>query len=132
MKKGFVALLLALAVIVLVSPGLIGKLAEESMDENLRWAATETPEVSITSQGYDRGGFSSEGQHRVEVHDGELADALLYLFGESKVADLPALIIDTKIDHGLVAAFVFPGGEDSACSLVDFVALGRHRAAFGL
>jgi len=34
-KKGFVILLLALAIIVLVSPGLVGRLAEESMDENL-------------------------------------------------------------------------------------------------
>ena len=103
MKKGFVILLLALAVIVLVSPGLVGRLAEESMQENLDWAATESQEVLITSQGFERGWFSSEGQHRVELRDGDVRDALLMLAGDSGLGGLPALIIDTRIDHGLVA-----------------------------
>lgn len=102
MKKGFVILLLALAVIVLVSPGLVGRLAEESMDENLDWAATESREVTVTSQGFERGWFSSEGQHRVELRDGDLRDALLLLIVNSDFDGLPALIIDTRIDHGLV------------------------------
>lgn len=102
MKKGFVILLLALAVIVLVSPGLVGRLAEESVDENLDWAASESQEVMITSQGFERGWFSSEGQHRVELRDGDVRDALLMLAGDSGFDGLPALIIDTRIDHGLV------------------------------
>jgi uncharacterized protein YdgA (DUF945 family) len=101
-KKGIVILLLALAVIVLISPGIVGRLAERSMDENLDWAATETNEVTITSQGFDRGWFSSEGQHRVELRDGELRDALMYMVDDNGRIDLPALIIDTRIDHGLV------------------------------
>jgi uncharacterized protein YdgA (DUF945 family) len=101
-KKGFVILLLALAVIVLVSPGLVGRLAEESMEENLDWAAAESQEVLITSQGFERGWFSSEGQHRVELRDGDVRDALLMLAGDSSLGGLPALIIDTRIDHGLV------------------------------
>ena len=102
MKKGFVILLLALAVIVLVSPGLVGRLAEESMDENLDWAATESQDLTITSQGFKRGWFSSEGQHRVELRDGDVRDALLMLAGDSGLDGLPALVIDTRIDHGLV------------------------------
>ena len=101
-KKGFVILLLVLAVIVLVSPGLVGRLAEESMDENLDWAATESPELTITSQGFDRGWFSSEGQHRVELRDGDMRDALLLLTANSDLDGLPTLIINTRIDHGLV------------------------------
>ena len=102
MKKGFVVSLLALAVIVLVSPGIVGHLAEQSMDENLDWAATESEEVTVTSQGFDRGWFSSEGQHRVELRNGELRDALLLLSSNDGDGNLPALIIDTRIDHGLV------------------------------
>lgn len=102
MKKGIVALLLVLAIIVLVSPGIVGRLAEKSMDENLDWAATESDEVTVTSQGFDRGWFSSAGQHRVEVRDGELRDGLLALAGEHGFDELPVLIIDTKLDHGLV------------------------------
>ncbi|NIL93968.1 MAG: DUF945 family protein [Woeseiaceae bacterium] len=102
MKKSFVLLLLVLAVIVLVSPRIVGRLAEQSMDENLNWATTETEELSITSLGFDRGWFSSEGQHRLEIRDGELRDSLLALVDDPGGSDLPVLIIDTHIDHGLV------------------------------
>lgn len=98
-KKGFVALLIALAVIILISPGIVGRLAEKSMDENLDWAATETEEVVVTSQGFDRGWFSSAGRHRVEVREGELREILL-AYTDSD--DVPALIIDTHLDHGLI------------------------------
>ena len=102
MKKGFVALLIGLAIIILLSPGIVGRLAEQSMDENLDWAATESQEVVVTSQGFDRGWFSSAGQHRVELRDGELRSAFLAIIGDTDSADLPVLIIDTRLDHGLV------------------------------
>ena len=102
MKKGIVALLIVLAVIVLVSPGIVGRLAEKSMDENLDWAATEAQEVTVTSQGFDRGWFSSEGQHRVELREGELRDTLLMIAADNDFNELPVLIIDTRMDHGLV------------------------------
>lgn len=102
MKKGFVALLIGLAIIILISPGIVGRLAEQSMDENLDWAATESQEVVVTSQGFDRGWFSSAGQHRVELRDGELRSAFLAIIGDIDSADLPVLIIDTRLDHGLV------------------------------
>lgn len=102
MKKGFVALLLGLAIIVLLSPAIVGRFAERSMDENLDWAATESQEVVVTSQGFDRGWFSSAGQHRIELRDGELRGAFLALIGDVGSADLPVLIVDTQLDHGLV------------------------------
>jgi len=86
-KKGFVALLVALAVVVLVSPGIIGRLAEQSVDENLDWAGNGGGEVLVTSTGFDRGWFTSAGQHRIEL---------------TAVGALPALIIDTRLDHGLI------------------------------
>ena len=100
MKKSFITLLLALAVIVLVSPRIVGQLAEQSMDDNLTWAATETDAVEVTALGFDRGWFSSQGRHRLEIKAGELRDSLLALTGGADA--LPALIVDTHIDHGLV------------------------------
>ena len=102
MKKGFVALLIGLAIIILLSPGIVGRLAEQSMDENLDWAATESQEVVVTSQGFDRGWFSSEGQHRIELREGELRNTFLALVGDIDSRELPVLIIDTRLDHGLV------------------------------
>ena len=102
MKKGVVGLLIVLAIVVLISPGLVGRLAEKSMDENLDWAATENQELTVTSQGFDRGWFSSAGQHRVAVHDGDLRDTLLRLAAVQSDDAVPDLVIDTRLDHGLV------------------------------
>ncbi len=102
MKKGIVALLVVLALVVLISPGIVGRLAERSVDENLDWATGESDELVVTSQGFDRGWFSSEGQHRIEVQDGNFRAALLELTGNQDTGSLPALIIDTRLDHGLV------------------------------
>ena len=102
MKKSFVFLLLALALVVIVSPGIVGKLAEQSMDENLDWAASESREFKVTSQGFDRGWFSSEGRHRIELNDGDVRSVLDVVFQDSGYSGIPALIIDTHIDHGLV------------------------------
>lgn len=102
MKKGIVAILVILALVVVVSPGIVGKLAEKSVDEQLQWAADENQEVVITSQQFDRGWFSSEGQHRIELGStgpgAQIRDAL----GLSEDDPIPALIIDTRLDHGLI------------------------------
>lgn len=97
MKKGIVALLVVLALVVLVSPALIGRLAEKSVDENLNWAAAESGGLTVTSTGFDRGWFSSEGQHRIEIREGQLHALLPKSSGA-----LPVLVIDTHLDHGLV------------------------------
>ena len=78
MKKGVVALLVILAVIVLVSPGI------------------------IRAASFDRGWFSSEGQHRVEFRDTPNTAGLKTLLGMSAADGLPVLVIDTHLDHGLI------------------------------
>lgn len=99
MKKSVVILLVVVALVVLITPGIVGRLAEESMDQNLEFAATETEDVVITSQGFDRGWFYSEGRHRIELAD------YLGLTADDYTGDEPqmvALIVDTRIDHGLI------------------------------
>jgi uncharacterized protein YdgA (DUF945 family) len=100
-RKSIVALLLVLALIVLASPAIVGRLAEKSMDENLDWATQENQDVVVTSEGFDRGWFSSEGQHRIAVHKGQLHDILM-AFGDGDPTETPALIINTRLDHGLI------------------------------
>ncbi len=101
-KKGIVVLLVVLAVLVLLSPGLIGRLAEKSVDENLNWAAEQSGGIAVTSENFDRGWFSSQGQHRVRIDD----SSLKVLFGSMDDApdmdELPVLVIDTRLDHGLI------------------------------
>ena len=102
MKKGVVALLILLAIVVLVSPAIVGRMAERSMSENLEWAANQSGEVSVTSESFARGWFSSEGQHRIEIQDGDLLLAMESLLGPLAVDELPVLVVDTKLDHGLI------------------------------
>ena len=108
MKKGVIALLLTLALIILVSPGIIGKLAERSVNKNLEWAATKSGQLVVTSSGFDRGWFSSEGQHRVALADGAIRAAMI-----SEGEDIPVLVINTHLDHGLVplASMAREGGS---------------------
>ena len=102
MKKSVVFILVLLAAIVLVSPAIVGRLAERSMDENLNWAASESGAVKVTSEHYDRGWFSSAGQHRVELREGDLLTTLQLFAGPVDADDLPVLIINTRLDHGLI------------------------------
>lgn len=102
MKKSFVAVLVLLAVVVLISPAIVGRMAEKSMYENLDWAARESGEVRVTTENFARGWFSSEGQHRIELEDGELLIAAEAMLGPMDAGDLPVLVINTKLDHGLI------------------------------
>lgn len=99
MKKGVLAILLILVIVIIFSPALVGKLAEQQVDENLNWAAQKSGELKVTSQGFDRGWFSSEGQHRIELGDGGLRAALSAGNGAD---DMPALVVNTRLDHGLI------------------------------
>jgi uncharacterized protein YdgA (DUF945 family) len=101
-KKGIVALFIILAMIIVISPGIVGRLAEKTVDENIEWAQEETPEIRVTSERFDRGWFSSEGQHRVEITNENLRNSLLAEFGDHFDGGLPVLIIDTRLDHGLI------------------------------
>jgi uncharacterized protein YdgA (DUF945 family) len=102
-KKGIVATLIVLALIVLVSPGIIGRIAEESVDDNVQWAADESEQFTVQLDRFDRGWFSSEGRHRVEIRDPASRAAIRELVGGDPADDFPALIIETELDHGLIS-----------------------------
>jgi hypothetical protein len=99
-KKSVIALILLAVLIIIVSPGIVGKLAENSVGENLNWAARESGELVVTTTGFDRGWFVSEGQHRVELKDGAIRSLLSAAASDDM--PLPVLVINTRIDHGLV------------------------------
>ncbi len=101
MKKSIIALILVAVLVIIVSPGIIGGLAERSVDENLDWAARETGELVLTSGTFERGWFSSEGQYRVELGKGQLRAAFDAVAGDD-ADDAPVLLINTRLDHGLI------------------------------
>jgi uncharacterized protein YdgA (DUF945 family) len=102
-RKSIVILLVIATIVVLISPGIIGRIAEESVQTNLQWAADENEGIVVTSERFDRGWFSSQGRHRIEIRDPEMRDAIATLAGRESPDGDPALIIDTRIDHGLIA-----------------------------
>ncbi len=102
MKKSVIALILLAVLVIIVSPGIVGKLAENSVDENLNWAAQESGELIVTSESFDRGWFSSEGQHRVELGNGSIRAAINAAAGGGNGEQIPVLLINTHIDHGLI------------------------------
>ncbi len=102
MKKSVIALILVAVLVIIVSPGIIGGLAERSVDKNLDWAAKESGELIVTSSTFERGWFSSEGQHRVELGNGQLRAALTAAAGAANADEIPILLISTRLDHGLI------------------------------
>ena len=102
MKKGVVAILVILALIILISPGIVGRMAEKTVDEQLQWAAEENKEIKVTTESFDRGWFSSEGVHRVELGDTGAGITAREALGLGPDDRSPALIIKTRIDHGII------------------------------
>ena len=101
MKKGVVVLLVVVALIVLITPGIIGRLAEESIDQSLELAVTENEDLVVSSLGFVRGWFTSEGKHRIELRDRTLLSGAVDEAGDSR-RYLDALIVTTRLDHGLI------------------------------
>lgn len=102
MRKSIVIGFVILALIVLISPGIVGKLAERSVDTQLEWAADENREIEITASRFDRSWFSSEGTHRIEFADTPAGAALRDKLGFEDGDGRPAIIIETRLDHGIV------------------------------
>ena len=102
MKRWVVALLVLLAVVVLLSPGIVGQLAERNLKDSISWAESESDDMVVTEESFQRHWFTAEGRHRIELKDGELRSQIAGLAGIEKGDRVPALIVDTRIDHGLV------------------------------
>ena len=102
MKRWLVVLLVVLAVVVLVSPGIVGRLAEKNLEEKIEWAATESGGFEIHTERFDRGWFTSEGRHRVVLSSAMFREATANYREKTGNDELPSLIIDTRLDHGLM------------------------------
>lgn len=102
MKKGFLVVIVVLAVVVFVSPGIIGRIAEESVDDSFQRAAQENNDIVVTSESFDRGWFTSEGAHRIEIRDPATQDVIRSLIGADAADGLPTMVVDTRLDHGLI------------------------------
>jgi uncharacterized protein YdgA (DUF945 family) len=101
-KRWLVVLLVLLAVVILVSPALVGRLAEKNIEENFGWAESESPGIEFQTESFDRGWFTSEGRHRVVLHGASFREAAELYREQSGNEDLPSLIIETRLDHGPV------------------------------
>jgi uncharacterized protein YdgA (DUF945 family) len=102
MKRWLVVLLVVLALVILVSPGIVGRLAEQNMEDGIQWAESESPGMNIQTESYERGWFTSEGRHRVILKGGQFREASEKYAAATGNPELPSLIIDTRLDHGLV------------------------------
>jgi len=102
MRRWVVVLLVLLAVVIFVSPGIVGHLAERNLKNSLSWAESESDDFLVTEEKFDRGWFIAEGRHRIELKHGDFRSGILNLTGGDAGDQIPALVVDTRIDHGLV------------------------------
>ncbi len=100
MNRWIVALLVGLAVLLLVAPGIVGRLAEQNIDRGLSQVDLQNENLSITAEAFERGWFTSEGTYRFSFDNGRLMGGVGAAEGETPNA--PALILSTRLDHGPV------------------------------
>ncbi len=98
MNRWFIAALLTLALLIIVSPGIVGRLAEKSLEDSLNFAASDSDDIVVTTESFARGWFTSEGRHRIALGEG----SVLALFAGSPANQIPSLIVETHVDHGLL------------------------------
>ena len=105
-KRWLVVLLILLALVVLITPGIVGRLAEQNIADNIEWAESDSPGVNIETERFERGWFTSEGTHRIELDSGQFREAAQEYQAATGNAELPSLIIETSLAHGPL-----PGGS---------------------
>ncbi|MEM7502706.1 MAG: DUF945 family protein [Pseudomonadota bacterium] len=98
MRRWLILIIGIAVLVVLLSPGAVGRIAEATLSDNLGWIDSENDDVDIEVLAYERGWFSSTGQHRVVLADSPLAAALTASTGGPL-----AFVVDTQLDHGLIA-----------------------------
>ena len=76
MKRWLVILLVVLAVVVLVSPGIVGRMAEKNLEENINWAETESGGLEFQTESFERGWFTSVGRYRVSLTAASVGKAM--------------------------------------------------------
>lgn len=102
MKKGIILLLVVLALVVLISPGIIGRIAEDAVSDNMQWPVDETETIVVTPQRFERGWFTSEGQHRVELRGPKMRQLVRDYLGSDDPDAFATLVVETRLDHGLI------------------------------
>ena len=102
MKRWIVVLLVVLAVLLLISPGIVGRMTERSLEDSIELAQVESPQITISTERFERGWFTSVGRHRIELSDRQRFPELSNFVDDAGYSGMPALILDSRIDHGLV------------------------------
>ncbi len=100
MKKILFFLTLGFALVLLATPWLFGSFTERRVEEGLQRGAGADPGIAIVTEDYRRRWFSSDSRHRLVITDARVARVLQALTGSEAFADQPALIVDTRIEHG--------------------------------
>jgi uncharacterized protein YdgA (DUF945 family) len=101
-KRWIVVLLVALAVLLMISPGIVGRMTERSLEDSIALARLESPGITISTERFERGWFTSAGRHRIELSDRNRFPQLANFVAEAGYEGMPALILESRIDHGLV------------------------------
>lgn len=102
MKRWIVFGLVALAVVVLVSPGIVGMLAERNLRSSITRVEHDNDGLVVTEERFERGWFTAAGRHRIELTERVFETADIAPNDQPGSDGSAALIVDTRIDHGLV------------------------------
>ena len=127
MNKWLLGLLVLLALLVLVSPGIIGMITERGLEEAVTETQRESQEISVTTERFKREWFTSAGRHRIELRRGEMFAVAQELAKGAGHSDIPTLIINTNLEHG-----IWPLGSATGETESMLPSLARSMSTFQL
>jgi len=102
MNRWVVAILVLLALVLLVSPGIIGRMAGDNVEAVIEKTEAENPGLEISLESLDEGWFITEGRHRLVFSGGRFGELRDEYRETTGYPELFSLLIDTRLDHGLI------------------------------
>ncbi len=99
-KKFLFFLVVGLFAVLLAVPWFLGSFTERKLEERLDAGADTRPGMAIVTEEYRRRWFSSDSRHRIVITEPRATEAVRSLAGGEVFADEPAIVIDTRIEHG--------------------------------
>lgn len=92
-----------LALILIGGPLAVGRVGQDNIERQLELVTESNPAITVVTESHDPGWFTGSSKHRIILTDADAVVALETLLGGNQFGDQPALVVNTRHDHGPVA-----------------------------
>lgn len=103
MKRILLLVVGFLVLILVAGPIAVGRVGQDNIERQLELVTKSNPAITVITESHDPGWFTGNSKHRIVLTDADAVAALETLMGGNQFGDQPALVVNTRLDHGPVA-----------------------------